>query len=200
MDVDNDGWKDLLIACRDTTWTMLELTTPNLRYREPPILIRNTKERKFADISLDPGGSVFNEPWVGRGMALGDIDNDGRLDAVITTNDGAVHILRNETITRNHWLILKLVGHRSNRDAIGAEVKLTTSKGIQFQTVTTAGSYLSSSDKRVHFGLGAEGVAEKVEIRWPSGTVQALEAVPADQILKVDEPLRGEVSHGAAKR
>ena len=197
MDVDNDGWKDLLIA-QGHDMDNVELTTPNLRYREPPILIRNT-EGKFADISRS-GGSVFNEPWVGRGMALGDIDNDGRLDAVITTNDGAVHILRNETITRNHWLILKLVGHRSNRDAIGAEVKLTTSKGIQFQTVTTAGSYLSSSDKRVHFGLGAEGVAEKVEIRWPSGTVQALEAVSADQILKVDEPLRGEVSHGAAKR
>jgi hypothetical protein len=197
MDVDNDGWKDLLIA-QGHDMDNVELTTPNLRYSEPPILIRNT-EGKFADISRS-GGSVFNEPWVGRGMALGDIDNDGRLDAVITTNDGAVHILRNETITRNHWLILKLVGHRSNRDAIGAEVKLTTSKGIQFQTVTTAGSYLSSSDKRVHFGLGAEGVAEKVEIRWPSGIVQALEAVPADQILQVDEPLRGEVSHGAAKR
>jgi enediyne biosynthesis protein E4 len=197
MDFDNNGWKDLLIA-QGHDMDNVELTTPNLRYREPPILIRNT-EGKFADISRS-GGSVFNEPWVGRGMALGDIDNDGRLDAVITTNDGAVHILRNETLRRNHWLILKLVGHRSNRDAIGAEVKLTTSKGIQFQTVTTAGSYLSSSDKRVHFGLGTEGVADKVEIRWPSGIVQVLEAVPADQILQVDEPLRGEVSHGAAKR
>jgi enediyne biosynthesis protein E4 len=197
MDVDNDGWKDLLIA-QGHDMDNVELTTPNLRYREPAILIRNT-EGKFTDISRS-GGSVFNEPWVGRGMAVGDIDNDGRLDAVITTNDGAAHILRNETPTRNHWLILKLVGHRSNRDAIGAEVKLTTSKGIQFQTVMTAGSYLSSSDKRVHFGLGAQGVAEKVEIRWPSGIVQVLEAVPADQILQVDEPLRGEASHGAAKR
>jgi hypothetical protein len=196
MDVDNDGWKDLLIA-QGHDMDNVELTTPNLRYREPPILIRNT-EGKFADISRS-GGSAFNEPWVGRGMAVGDIDNDGRLDAVITTNDGAVHVLHNETPTQNHWLILKLVGHRSNRDAIGAEVKLTTSKGIQFQTVTTAGSYLSSSDKRVHFGLGAVGVAEKVEIRWPSGIVQVLEAVPADQILQVDEPLRGELSHGAAK-
>lgn len=79
-------------------------------------------------------------------------------------------------------------------------MKLTTSKGIQFQTGTTAGGYLSSSDKRVHFGPGAEGVAEKVEIRWPSGILQALDAVPADQILQVDELLRGEVSHGTAKR
>jgi hypothetical protein len=165
----------------------VELTTPNLRYREPPVLIRNTGG-KFADISA-AAGSVFKEPWVGRGMAVGDIDNDGRLDAVVTTNDGAAHILRNETLTQNHWLILKLVGHRSNRDGIGAEVKLTTSKGLQLQTVTTAGSYLSSSDKRVHFGLGAEAVAQRVEIRWPSGIVQVLEAVRADQVLQVDEPL-----------
>ena len=197
MDVDNDGWKDLLIA-QGHDMDNVELTTPNLHYREPPILIRNA-EGKFADISRS-WGSVFNEPWVGRGMAVGDIDNDGRLDAVITSNDGAVHILHNETPTRNHWLILKLVGHRSNRDAIGADVKLTTSKGIQLQTVTTAGSYLSSSDKRVHFGLGAEGMAQRVEIRWPSGIVQVLEAVPADQVLKVDEPLRGEASRAAAKR
>ena len=177
----------------------VELTTPNLRYREPPVLIRNIGG-KFADISA-AAGSVFKEPWVGRGMAVGDIDNDGRLDAVITTNDGAAHILRNETPTENHWLILKLVGHRSNRDGIGAEVKLTTAKGMQqLQTVTTAGSYLSSSDKRVHFGLGAEAVAQRVEIRWPSGIVQVLEAVRADQILQVDEPLRNDAQHGAVKR
>jgi hypothetical protein len=98
-------------------------------------------------------------------------------------------------------LILKLVGHRSNRDGIGAEVKLTTSKGMQLQTVTTAGSYLSSSDKRVHFGMGAEAVAQRVEIRWPSGTVQVLEAVRADQILQVDEPLHhNDAPRGAAKR
>lgn len=129
------------------------------------------------------------------------IDGDARHRSIWFGNQlhGAAHILRSETLTRNHWLILKLVGHRSNRDAIGAEVKLTTSKGIQFQPGTTAGGYLSSSDKRVHFGLGAEGVA-KVEIRWPSGIVQALDAVPADQILQVDELLRGEVSHGTAKR
>jgi hypothetical protein len=169
-----------------------------LRYREPPVLIRN-KEGKFADISA-AAGSVFKNPWVGRGMAVGDMDNDGRLDAVITTNDGAAHILRNETPTRNHWLILKLVGHRSNRDGIGAEVKLTTSRGMQLQTVTTAGSYLSSSDKRVHFGLGTDAVAQRVEIRWPSGIVQVLEAVPSDQILQVDEPLHNDTSREATKR
>jgi hypothetical protein len=197
MDFDNDGWKDLLIV-QGHDMDNVELTTPNLHYREPPVLIRNAGG-KFTDISAAAGG-VFKQPWVGRGMAIGDIDNDGRLDAVITTNDGAAHVLRNETPTRNHWLILKLVGHRSNRDGIGAEVKLTTSKGIQLQTVTTAGSYLSSSDKRVHFGLGAEAVVQRVDIRWPSGTVQVLEAVRADQILQVDEPLHSDAPGRAAKR
>jgi enediyne biosynthesis protein E4 len=196
MDFDNDGWKDLLIA-QGHDMDNVELTTPNLRYREPPVLIRNTGG-KFTDISA-AAGSVFMEPWVGRGMAVGDIDNDGRLDAVITTNDGAAHILRNETPTRNHWLILKLVGHQSNRDGIGAEVKVTTSKGMQLQTVTTAGSYLSSSDKRVHFGLGAEAVTQRVEIRWPSGILQVIEAVRGDQILQVDEPLHNDAPRGTAK-
>jgi enediyne biosynthesis protein E4 len=189
MDVDNDGWKDLLIA-QGHDMDNVELTTPNLRYREPPILIRNVSG-KFVDLSA-AAGSAFKEPWIGRGMAFGDIDNDGRLDAVISTNDGPVHILHNETPPRNHWLMLKLVGHRSNRDAIGAEAKLTTSQGIQFQTVTTAGSYLSSSDKRVHFGLGTEPVARRIEIRWPTGVVQVLENVAGNQILQVDEPAQSD--------
>jgi hypothetical protein len=122
-------------------------------------------------------------------MAIGDIDNDGRLDAVVTTNDGPVYILHNETPTQNHWLTLKLVGHRSNRDAIGAAVKLVTAKGPQFATVSTAGSYLSSSDKRLHFGLGTESVAQIIEIRWPSGILQTLKNIRCAQILQMDEPL-----------
>jgi hypothetical protein len=187
MDFDNDGWKDLLIA-QGHDMDNVELSTPNLRYREPVALIRNVGG-KFQDIG-SLGGTVFKEPWVGRGLAVGDIDNDGRLDAVVTTNDGGVHILRNETPTPNHWLLVKLTGHRSNRDGLGAEIKLTTSKGIQLQTVTTAGSYLSSSDRRVHFGLGAEVAIEKMEVRWPGGTVQTLRDVKADQILHIEEPSR----------
>ena len=105
--------------------------------------------------------------------------------------DGPAHILRNETPTQNHWLTLNLVGHKSNRDAIGAEVKLTTAKSSQFATVTTAGSYLSSSDKRVHFGLGSETGAQSIEIRWPSGILQKLSNIRADQILQIDEPASG---------
>jgi len=184
LDYDNDGWKDLLIAQGHDLDT-IELNYPNLHYREPMLLLRNTG-RDFADVSSD-SGAVFHESWLGRGMAIGDIDNDGRIDAVVITNDGPAYILRNETPTQNHWIALKLVGHKSNRDAIGAEVKLVTVKGQQFATVSTAGSYLSSSDKRVHFGMGSESIAQTIEIRWPSGIVQTLKNIRADQILQVDE-------------
>ena len=186
LDYDNDGWKDLLIAQGHDLDTV-ELTSPSLHYREPMLLLRNTG-KDFVDVS-SASGEVFSKPWLGRGMAIGDIDNDGRLDAVVSTNDGPAHILHNETPTQNHWLRLKLVGHKSNRDAIGAEVKLVTAKGPQLAIVSTAGSYLSSSDKRVHFGLGSESVAQSIEIRWPSGITQTLKNVRADQILTLDEPL-----------
>jgi enediyne biosynthesis protein E4 len=185
FDYDNDGWKDLLIAQGHDLDT-IQLTFPNIRYREPMLLARNTG-KGFVDASGD-AGPVFQEPWVGRGLAIGDIDNDGRMDAVVTTNDGPLHILHNDTMPLNHWLTLKLVGHKSNRDAIGALVRIVTTQGVQFATVTTASSYLSSSDKRVHFGMGLDTAAEIIEIHWPSGTRQVLENVRTDQILQVDEP------------
>ena len=184
IDYDNNGWKDLLITQGHDLDT-IQLNFPNLRYREPMLLARNTGQ-KFVDVSSQ-SGDIFQKAWVGRGLALGDIDNDGRLDAVVTGNDGALYVLHNATPTQNHWLTLLLIGHKSNRDAIGAEVKITTAKGIQMATVTTAGSYLSSSDKRVHFGLGSEKTAS-VEIRWPSGIHQTIKNVAPDQILQVDEP------------
>jgi enediyne biosynthesis protein E4 len=185
MDYDNDGWKDILIAQGHDLDT-IELTFPNMRYREPMLLARNIGKR-FVDVSAE-SGAVFSQPWVARGLAIGDIDNDGRLDAVVTTNEGPAYVLHNETATENHWLTLKLVGHKSNRDAIGAEIKLVGATGPQFATVSTAGSYLSSKDKRAHFGLGAERTAQSVEIRWPSGIIQTLRNVPADQILQIEEP------------
>jgi len=185
LDYDNDGWKDLLVAQGHDLDTV-ELSYPNLHYREPMLLLRNTG-KEFVDVSA-ASGAIFSQPWLGRGMAIGDIDNDGRVDAVVSTNDGPAHILHNETATQNHWLKLKLVGHKSNRDAIGAEVKLVNAKGQQCATVSTAGSYLSASDKRVHFGLGSESSAQSIEIRWPSGITQTLRNIRADQILTVDEP------------
>ncbi len=185
LDYDNDGWKDLLITQGHDLDT-IQLTFPDLRYREPMLLAKNTG-KGFVDVSAG-AGEVFQKAWVGRGLAIGDIDNDGRLDAVVTTNDGTLHILHNSTQTQNHWLTLELVGHKSNRDAIGAEVNVVTAKGSQWATVTTAGSYLSSSDKRVHFGLGLETAAQRVDIRWPSGIRQTLRDIRGDQILQVQEP------------
>jgi len=185
LDYDNDGWKDLLIAQGHDLDT-IELNFPNLHYREPMLLAHNTG-RGFVDVS-EKSGSIFKQAWVARGLATGDLDNDGRVDAVVTTNEGPAYILRNETSSLNHWLLLKLTGHKSNRDGIGAVVRLVTASGQQFATVTTASSYLSSSDKRVHFGLGKEKGAEIIEIRWPSGMVQTLRDIHGDQILQIDEP------------
>ena len=185
LDYDNDGWKDLLITQGHDLDT-IQLTFPDLRYKEPMLLAKNTG-KGFVDVSAE-AGEVFRNAWVGRGLAIGDIDNDGRLDAVVTTNDGSMHVLHNSTQTQNHWLTLELVGHQSNRDAIGAEIKVVTAKGSQWATVTTAGSYLSSSDKRVHFGLGSEAVSRTIDIRWPSGIRQTLRDIRGDQILQVQEP------------
>jgi hypothetical protein len=185
LDYDNDGLKDLLITQGHDLDT-IQLNFPQLRYKEPMLLARNTG-KGFVDVS-SKSGAIFQEAWVGRGMAVGDLDNDGRIDAVVTTNDGPAYVLRNETPTANHWLTLSLAGHRSNRDAIGAEIHLTTSAGTQLLTVSTAGSYLSSNDKRAHFGLGKDAVASKIEIHWPSGVVQTLTNVKGDRIMQVDEP------------
>ena len=186
LDYDNDGLKDLLIAQGHDLDTV-ELNYPQLHYKEPLLLARNMGNGTFVDVSAQ-SGDVFTQRWVGRGMAVGDLDNDGRLDAVVTTNGGPAYVLRNETATRNHWLTLLLVGHKSNRDAVGAEVKVVTSHVAQYWTVSTAGSYLSSNDKRAHFGLGADSVARSIEIRWPSGIRQTLTDVAGDRIVKIDEP------------
>ena len=166
----------------------VELNFPQIHYREPMLLMRNIGKGVFSDVSED-AGPVFQEAWVSRGLAIGDLDNDGRLDAVVSTNGGPAHIVHNETVNSNHWLSLLLVGHKSNRDGIGAEVIITTTQGSQYETVSTTGSYLSSGDKRVHFGLGRDSTATKVEIHWPSGIVQTLQNVRANQILRVDEPV-----------
>ncbi len=175
FDYDNDGWKDIIVAQGHDLDT-IEKTNPHLHYKQPMLLARNTGHG-FVEV---PG---FQQAWVGRGLAVGDLDNDGRLDVVVSTNDGPAYVLHNSTATTNHWLTLNLVGTKSNRDGIGAVVKI----GAQATTVSTSGSYLSSSDKRVHFGLGAETMAERVEIQWPSGMKTVLTKVKADQVLTVRE-------------
>ncbi len=189
LDYDNDGWKDLLIAQGHDLDT-IEKSFPNLHYREPMMLLRNTG-KKFVDVS-GISSDIFHDAWVGRAMAIGDINNDGRIDAVVSTNGGPAHVLLNLTETKNHWLTLRLIGHKSNRDAIGAQVKVVTALGSQWATVTTASGYLSSSDPRVHFGLGSESIARRIEIRWPSGIQQIIENVPGDRQVTIDEPAKSD--------
>jgi enediyne biosynthesis protein E4 len=185
LDYDNDGWKDLFIA-QGHVMDTIELTQPHFRYREPPLLARNDRGKRFVDVSAQ-SGDIFHEKWVARGLATGDLNNDGKVDVVVTSNNGPAWVLMNETPTSNHWITLKLTGVKSNRDGIGAHVKITTAAGEQYATITTAGSYQSSSDSRVHFGLGSATSVSKIEIRWPSGIVQTLNAVKADQIVNVKE-------------
>jgi hypothetical protein len=194
MDYDNDGWKDLLIT-QGHDMDNIEMVSPRLRYREPMLLVRNVGG-KFVDVS-SISGDIFNEAWVGRGMAIGDIDNDGRIDAVVSTNGGPAHVLLNRTVTDNHWITLHLTGHKSNRDGIGALVKLTTAQGSQWVTLTTSSGYLSASDPRVHFGMGASAIADSIEIRWPSGIVQTLTNVKGDRQIQVDEPAESTSSAAA---
>jgi hypothetical protein len=133
-------------------------------------------------------------------LAIGDIDNDGRIDAVVSTNGGPAHILLNKTsTTTNHWITLHLTGHKSNRDGIGAVVKLTTENGSQWVTVSTSSGYLSASDPRVHLGLGDSPQASSIEIRWPSGILQTLTHVKADRQIQVDEPTKATVSRSVPR-
>lgn len=185
FDYDNDGWKDLLIAQGHDLDT-IEKSFPQLHYREPMMLVRNTS-KGFVNVS-SISSEIFHDAWVGRGMAIGDINNDGRVDAVVTTNGGPAHVLFNLTETSNHWIALRLTGHKSNRDGIGAQVKVVSSHGSQWATVTTSSGYMSASDPRVHFGLGHDATVQRIEIRWPSGIQQVLSDVRADQQVNIDEP------------
>jgi hypothetical protein len=186
LDYDNDGWKDLFLA-RGHVLDTIELTSPHLKYRETPLLARN-EEGRFRDVSAE-AGEVFKTAWVARGLATGDLDDDGDVDIVVSTLDDRARILLNQGGNRGHWLQLRLVGRRSNRDGIGADVRLITASGaIRQATVSTTAGYLSAGDRRVHLGLGAEREVRSVEIRWPSGIVQRLRDVQPDRILTVTEP------------
>ena len=165
----------------------IELTEPPLRYRETLLLMHN-RNGKFEDVSRQ-SGPPFQIPLAARGAAFGDLNNDGFLDVAINCNDGpAVILMNNGGGNGNHWLLVNLRGTRSNRDAIGAHIRVVGASGReQFGYVSTAGSYASSSDKRVHFGLGDDASARLVEITWPSGTVQRFENIKANQIWSVKE-------------
>jgi hypothetical protein len=176
-DFDNDGWKDLFVA-QGHVLDNVEQIDPSLRYREMPLFAMNQHgrfEKADASVSL---------PLVARGAAFGDLNNDGWQDVVMTVLGGRPQVFLNRG-GKQHWLTVNLRGTRSNRDGLGARVRVNG----QTRVATTAGSYLSASDKRVHFGLGKAETA-KVEILWPSGIRQILNDVHADQILEIREPER----------
>ena len=181
IDYDNDGFKDLYSANGD-----VDNIKPNARQHDT--MFRNTGGKRFEDVS-EQLGSDFLRTGFQRGSAFGDLNNDGFPDIVVTSLMEKPRILLNSADNGNHWMVLELTGHASNRDAIGAKVKLTTASGrVLHNHVAVSVGFMSSSDKRVHFGLGEEKEIREIEIRWPSGKVQKLEGAKADRFLKVDEP------------
>jgi hypothetical protein len=186
FDYDNDGWKDVFVA-QGHVMDTIEKTSPNLSYRQPPLLLRNESGRFVRVVP----GEAFRKPWAGRGAAFGDLDDDGDVDVVMSSVGERALVLRNDGGNQGHWLGIRTVGTRSNRDGIGCRVKVTTPAGLtQYYTVGTAVGYLSASDKRLTVGLGEERVARLVEIRWPSGAVQKLEDVAAGQTVVATEPAK----------
>jgi len=185
FDLDNDGWKDLLVA-RANVMDNISLLNPTRKYEEPVTIFRNLGNGKFADVTDTSGATAAH-----RGVAFGDLDNDGRVDVVVSVLNGPAKIFHNISDSSKHWILLKLVGTKSNRMGIGAQIKLTAEDGSkQWNEVTTAVGYASSSDSRVHFGLAANARVKEIEIRWPSGIKQVLHDVAANQILTVEEPAK----------
>ena len=186
FDFDNDGWKDLFVARANVLDNISELT-PSRKYPEPNTVFRNLGKGKFQNVSA-AAGADFQVEGAHRGVAFGDLFNDGRIDAVVTVLGAPVKIFRNVTESGNHWILLKLVGTKSNRMGIGAQIHITTEDGQQqWNEVTTAVGYTASSDCRVHFGLGRNTRIKDVEIRWPSGIRQVLHDVAVDKILTIEE-------------
>ncbi len=176
-DFDNDGWKDLLVA-QGHVLDNVEAIDPSLHYLEPLLLAMNQKGSRFVS-----GDSGVSTPLAGRGLAFGDLNNDGWMDAVMTVLGGPPVVLMNRGGSA-HWLSVTLRGKKSNRDGLGARVSVNG----QTRFATTSGSYLSASDKRLHFGLG-DATTAVVEVAWPSGVHQKLTDVKANQFLEITEPV-----------
>ena len=183
-DFDNDGWKDLFVS-RGHVQSLAAAAQTQIE--QPNTVFRNTGRAKFQALTAEAGFTA-RPPARHRGSAYGDFNGDGRLDLVVSALSAPAEIWINDSPGANHWLALRLEGTRSNRDGIGARIKVVAGGKTQFEQVSFASGYASSSAGPVHFGLGAAKSAETVEIRWPSGIIQSLKNVPADAVVNVKEP------------
>ncbi len=183
-DFDNDGWKDIFVSRGD-------VASPNRAGRvpvdQPNTVFRNLQGQKWSALTAEAGFTSV-PPKRHRGSAFGDFNHDGKLDLVVSAIGAPAEIWMNDSPNKNHWLELALQGTKSNRDGIGARIRLVAGGHAQFNHMSTASGYASSSAGPVHFGLGTEENVDEIEIRWPSGTVQIVKHVAADQILRVVEP------------
>jgi len=185
MDYDNDGWSDLFMA-NGHVLDNIERYHSDTKYAEPKMMFRNTGHGVFENVSNDLGPD-FQLPRVSRGAAIGDFDNDGDLDILVNNLGGAPQLLRNDGGNANHWLEILLIGTKSNRDGVGARVKVSSGNLVLYDQRKGGMSYQSAQDPRLHFGLGQNSSIDSIEIAWPSGMNTKLSNIKADQILAIKE-------------
>jgi hypothetical protein len=186
FDYDNDGWPDLLLV-NGHVFPEVDKLHIDIHFRDRAILYHNLRSGKFEDVSLSSGPGIA-EPHAARGAAFADIDNDGSIEVIINNQNEAPTLLKLEKRPPGHWTLLKLIGSRSNRSAIGARVKVFAGGREQVQEVRSGGSYLSQNDLRLHFGLGTATAIDRIEIHWPSGVVQRLITQKSDSLITIREP------------
>ncbi len=184
-DFDNDGWPDLFVA-NGHVYPEIDKASRGVSFLQPRILYRNVGNGRFLDISAAAGAAI-TEPGSGRGVALGDLDNDGATEIVVNNMNALPSVLKLESKPQNHWIGIQAVGVKSNRSGVGARVACVTGKHRQIDEVRSGGSHFSQNDLRVHFGLGASARADLIEVRWPNGVVDRLRDVPADRFIRIKE-------------
>jgi hypothetical protein len=185
FDFDNDGWKDLVLV-NGHVFPEIDRLATDIHFRDRAILYRNTGKGTFEDISEEAGPAIASRHSA-RGLAVGDVDNNGTLQVLVNNQNEPPSLWKQSRLAAGHWLLLKLTGTKSNRSAIGARVVVTAAGHKQTDEVRSGGSYLSQNDLRLHFGLGSAARAERIEVRWPSGTRTLLRDVAADRVVAITE-------------